>query len=476
MLKVYNTLTRCEEEFKTLNKNEVKMYVCGPTVYDNTHLGHGRTYVSFDIIRRYLEHIGYTVNLVINFTDIDDKIIKRAYEKGKDPKEISEQFIKVFLNDMATLKVKPADIYPKVTEHISEIIAFIERLIERGYAYKTEDGVYFEVKKFKNYGKLSNINLEDLVSGARVETSEKKKNQKDFALWKTAKPGEPKWESPFGDGRPGWHIECSAMSSKYLGEQFDIHGGGRDLSFPHHENEIAQSSAYSGKDWVNYWIHTGFVMVNGEKMSKSLGNFVTIGDISKEYSPEILRFFFIQRHYRSPIDYTAESMNHVKNNIDKIYNVIENIRISLEKSEKSRIWGENEFLLYDILKNSKNNFYNAMNSDFNTVEALKSVFEVSNGVNKYLSLTETPSEGLLLKALDFYKIIGEIFGLFENYFKESSESNEEEFVKFLIELRSDLRLQKNYEMSDKIRDGLKNLGYQIEDNPKEGTVFKKINI
>lgn len=476
MLKVYNTLTRCEEEFKTLNKNEVKMYVCGPTVYDNTHLGHGRTYVSFDIIRRYLEHIGYTVNLVINFTDIDDKIIKRAGEKEKDPKEISEQFIKVFLDDMATLKVKPADIYPKVTEHISEIIAFIEKLIEKGFAYKTEDGVYFEVKKFKDYGKLSNINLEDLVSGARVESSEKKKNQKDFALWKTAKPGEPKWKSPFGDGRPGWHIECSAMSSKYLGEQFDIHGGGRDLSFPHHENEIAQSSAYSGKEWVNYWLHTGFVMVNGEKMSKSLGNFVTIGDISKEYSPEILRFFFIQRHYRSPIDYTAESMNHVKNNLEKIYNVIENIRISLEKSEKSRTWDENEFLLYDILKNSKNNFYNAMNSDFNTVEALKSVFEVSNGVNKYLSLTKTPSEGLLLKALDFYKIIGEIFGLFENYFKESSESDEEEFVKFLIELRSDVRLQKNYEMSDKIRDGLKNLGYQIEDNPKEGTVFKKINI
>ncbi|CAF30616.1 cysteine--tRNA ligase [Methanococcus maripaludis] len=476
MLKVYNTLTRCEEEFKTLNEKEVKMYVCGPTVYDNTHLGHGRTYVSFDIIRRYLEHMGYTVNLVINFTDIDDKIIKRAYEKEKDPKEISEQFIKVFLDDMATLKVKPADIYPKVTEHISEIIAFIEKLIEKGFAYKTEDGVYFEVKKFKNYGKLSNINLEDLVSGARIETSEKKKNQKDFALWKTAKPGEPKWESPFGSGRPGWHIECSAMSSKYLGEQFDIHGGGRDLSFPHHENEIAQSSAYSGKDWVNYWLHTGFVMVNGEKMSKSLGNFVTIGDISKEYSPEILRFFFIQRHYRSPIDYTAESMNHVKNNLEKIYNVIENIRISLEKSEKSRTWDENEFLLYDILKNSKNNFYNAMNSDFNTVKALKSVFEVSNGVNKYLSLTKTPSEGLLLKALDFYKIIGEIFGLFENYFKESSDSDEEEFVTFLIELRSDVRLQKNYEMSDKIRDGLKNLGYQIEDNPKEGTVFKKINI
>ncbi|WP_459200932.1 cysteine--tRNA ligase [Methanococcus sp. CF] len=476
MLKVYNTLTRKEEEFKTLNKKEVKMYVCGPTVYDNTHLGHGRTYVSFDIIRRYLEHIGYTVNLVINFTDIDDKIIKRSQEKGKNPEEISEQFINVFLNDMATLKVKPADIYPKVTEHIPEIISFIEKLIEKGFAYKTENGVYFEVKKFENYGKLSNITLEDLFSGVRIETSEDKKNPEDFALWKTAKPGEPCFKSPFGEGRPGWHIECSAMSSKYLGEQFDIHGGGRDLSFPHHENEIAQSVAYSGKDWVNYWLHTGFVMVNGEKMSKSLGNFVTIGNISKEYNPEILRFFFIQRHYRSPIDYTAESMNHVKNNLEKIYNVIENIRISLEKSEKSRTWGKNEFLLYDILKNSKSNFYDAMNSDFNTVEALKAVFEVSNGVNKYLSLTEVQSEGLLLKALDFFKTVGEIFGLFEDYFKESSESNEEEFVKFLIGLRSDLRFQKNYEMSDKIRDGLKDLGYQIEDNPKEGTVFKKINI
>ncbi|ABR54290.1 cysteinyl-tRNA synthetase [Methanococcus vannielii SB] len=475
MLRIYNTITKSEEVFKTLNNEEVKIYVCGPTVYDETHIGHGRTYVSFDIIRRYLEHIGYSVKLVINFTDIDDKIINRALNLNVTPKKISEKYIEIFLNDMKTLNVKPADIYPKVTENIPEIISFIDKLIEKGFAYKTDSGVYFEIEKFKDYGKLSNINLENLISEDKLESKSEKKNRFDFALWKNKKSGEPYWKSPFGDGRPGWHIECSVMSMKYLGEQFDIHGGGRDLSFPHHENEIAQSSAYSGKNWVNYWVHTGFVMVNGEKMSKSLGNFVTISEISKKYSPEVLRLFFIQRHYKSPIDYTEESMEHAKASLQKLYNVIESVRIALENPVNS-VWDENEAFFYNVLKNSKINFYRAMDSDFNSVNALKTVFEVSNSVTKYLSVSKSPNVALLIKTLDFFKNVGEIFGLFEGYFYKSSNVKEESLIKFLVDLRDDLRSKKNYETSDKIRDGLKELGYQIEDSSKENTVFKKINI
>ncbi|HIP89105.1 MAG TPA: cysteine--tRNA ligase, partial [Thermococcus paralvinellae] len=297
-MKIYNTLTKQKEEFKPLKEGEVRMYVCGPTVYDYTHLGHARTYIAFDVIRRYLEHRGYTVLMVMNFTDIDDKIIRRAQETGEDPKELAEKFLKYFLEDMKALKVKPADIYPRVTEHIQDIIKFVEKLEEKGYAYEGSDGVYFEVQKFKDYGKLSGIKLEELRKGARVEPGEGKRNPEDFALWKKAKPGEPKWDSPWGEGRPGWHIECSTMSTKYLGEQFDIHGGGNDLIFPHHENEIAQTEACTGKRWVRYWLHTGFVMVKGEKMSKSLGNFVTIRELLQRYSPEVIRFFVLQKHYR----------------------------------------------------------------------------------------------------------------------------------------------------------------------------------
>ncbi len=334
-IRIYNTQTRQKEEFRPLREGEVRMYVCGPTVYDYTHIGHARTYIAFDVVRRYFEHKGYTVMMVMNFTDIDDKIIRRANETGENPRELAEKFLRYFLEDMGALKVKPADIYPRVTEHIGDIVNFIKKLEERGYAYEGGDGVYFEVKKFKDYGKLSGIKVEDLVKGARVEPGEGKRNPEDFALWKKAKPGEPKWESPWGEGRPGWHIECSTMSTKYLGESFDIHGGGNDLIFPHHENEIAQTEACTGHEWVRYWMHTGFLMVNGEKMSKSLGNFTTIREALKRYDPEVIRLFVLQRHYRSPLDYTEEGMEHAKNNLERLYNTLENIRVAMDRAEIS---------------------------------------------------------------------------------------------------------------------------------------------
>ncbi|WP_456453467.1 cysteine--tRNA ligase, partial [Thermococcus sp.] len=442
-IRVYNTLTKQKEEFRPLRKGEVRMYVCGPTVYDYTHLGHARTYIAFDVIRRYLEHRGYTVLMVMNFTDIDDKIIRRANETGEDPKELAEKFLKYFLEDMAALKVKPADIYPRVTEHIGDIIDFVKKLEEKGYAYEGSDGVYFEVQRFRDYGKLSGIKLEELRKGARVEPGEGKKNPEDFALWKKAKPGEPKWSSPWGEGRPGWHIECSTMSTKYLGESFDIHGGGNDLIFPHHENEIAQTEACTGQQWVKYWLHTGFLMVNGEKMSKSLGNFVTIREMLERYDPEVIRLFVLQRHYRSPLDYTEEGMEHARNNLERLYNTLENIRIALEKAEISFTWGREEFEAYEAMRNAREKFYEAMDDDFNTAEAMKAVFEVSGAVNRYLSRVEKPKESILRKAMEFFKAVSEVFGIFEDYFREQKAGEEEALIELLIEVRAQLRKERN---------------------------------
>ncbi|ASI98424.1 cysteine--tRNA ligase [Thermococcus celer] len=474
-IRVYNTLTREKEEFRPIREGEVRMYVCGPTVYDYTHLGHARTYIAFDVIRRYLEHRGYTVLMVMNFTDIDDKIIRRARETGEDPKELAERFLRYFLEDMSALKVKPADIYPRVTEHIEDIIDFVRKLEERGYAYEGSDGVYFEVAKFRDYGKLSGVKLEELRKGARVEPGEGKRNPEDFALWKKAKPGEPKWESPWGEGRPGWHIECSTMSTKYLGESFDIHGGGNDLIFPHHENEIAQTEACTGHRWVNYWLHTGFLMVNGEKMSKSLGNFVTIREMLERYDPEVIRLFVLQRHYRSPLDYTEEGMEHAKNNLERLYNTLENIRVAMEKAEVSFRWGKEEFEAYEAIRDAREKFYAAMDDDFNTAEALKAVFEVSGAVNRYIREVERPKESVLRKALEFFKTISEVFGLFEDYFRERKAGDEEALIGLLVDVRAKLRKERNFALADEIRARLRELGVQLEDTP-EGTVWKRVRV
>ncbi len=474
-IRIYNTQTRQKEEFRPLREGEVRMYVCGPTVYDYTHIGHARTYIAFDVVRRYFEHKGYTVLMVMNFTDIDDKIIKRANETGEDPKKLAEKFLRYFLEDMAALKVKPADVYPRVTEHIGDIIEFIRKLQEKGYAYEGSDGVYFEVRKFKDYGKLSGIKVEDLVKGARVEPGEGKKNPEDFALWKKAKPGEPKWSSPWGEGRPGWHIECSTMSTKYLGESFDIHGGGNDLIFPHHENEIAQTEACTGHEWVRYWMHTGFLMVNGEKMSKSLGNFITIREALKRYDPEVIRLFVLQRHYRSPLDYTEKGMEHAKNNLERLYNTLENIRVAMERAEISFRWEEPEFEAYEAIRNAREKFYEAMDDDFNTAEALKAVFEASNAINRYLTQVETPKESILRKAWEFFRAVSEVFGIFEDYFREQKAGEEGELIKLLIEVRSQLRKERNFALADKIRAELRELGIQLEDTP-QGTVWKRVRV
>ena len=474
-MRVYNTLTKQKEEFRPLREGEVRMYVCGPTVYDYTHLGHARTYVAFDVIRRYLEHKGYMVLMVMNFTDIDDKIIRRANETGEDPKELAEKFLRYFLEDMTALKIKPADIYPRVTEHIEEIIDFVRKLEDRGYAYEGSDGVYFEVQKFGDYGKLSGIKVDELRQGARVEPGEGKKNPEDFALWKKAKPGEPKWPSPWGEGRPGWHIECSTMSTKYLGEQFDIHGGGNDLIFPHHENEIAQTEACTGKQWVRYWLHTGFLMVNGEKMSKSLGNFITIREMLKRYNPEVIRLFILQRHYRTPLDYTEEGIEHAKNNLERLYNTLENIRVAMSKAELPFRWEKEEFEAYNAIRDARKKFYDAMDDDFNTAEALKAVFEVSNAVNRYLTRVEKPAESILRKALEFFKAVSEVFGIFEDYFREQKAGGEEALIQFLIDVRARLRKERNFALADRIRAELREMGIQLEDTP-EGTIWKRIRV
>ncbi|AXI25897.1 cysteine--tRNA ligase [Methanofervidicoccus sp. A16] len=473
-MKIYNTLTKKKEEFIPLEKPIVKMYICGPTVYDEAHLGHGRTYVAFDLIRRYLEHRNYIVRLVMNFTDIDDKIIDRSKREGVPIEGLTNKYIRSFLKDMEKLKVKGADIYPRVSEHIDDIIEFIDILIKKGYAYVSKGGVYFHVKKFKDYGKLSNVKLDE-EKIHRVEDPNKR-DPADFALWKFAKPGEPSWDSPWGKGRPAWHIECSAMAIKYLGECFDIHGGGSDLIFPHHENEIAQSEAYTGKSpWVKYWIHTGFVTVDDEKMSKSLGNFVTLKEILRRYDPEVVRFFLLQRHYRSPLEYSEEGLKDTMNTLERLYNTLENIDAVLRDSEiKYKLEREDRETL-NTLTDLWMKFYSAMDDDFNTPEALKYVFEVSSCINRYMTASNRPNRSTLLLARDFFKIVGEIFGIFDKYYG-SSQSEDEEFkhlVDILIDIRNKLRKEKNFPLADEIRDKLKKIGIQLEDTPK-GTLWKRV--
>lgn len=479
IMKIYNTASKNKETFKTINnKKLIKMYVCGPTVYDHAHLGHGRTYVAFDIIRRYLEHKNYIVQLIINFTDIDDKIINRANEQGTTIKELSDKFINSFLEDMEKLNVKPALIYPRVSEHINEIIEFIKVLEKKGYAYATADGVYFDTSKYEKYGELRKINIKEETSEQK-NININKKNQRDFALWKFAKPDEPKWDSPWGEGRPAWHIECSAMSLKYLGDNFDIHGGGCDLIFPHHENEKAQSECYTDKKWVNYWIHTGFVMVNNEKMSKSLGNFSTLKDLFEKYSAELIRFFLLERHYSSPLDYTEDAINHSKNNLDKLYNTIQNITVAFRNSEIKYKLNEIDKNTIETIHNCTEKFYTAMDDNFNTAQALKYVFEVSTAINKYINnyanSDELPNYSIILKSYEFFKMVGEIFGIFgSSTINTATNTNiaEENLINILMELRADLKKEKNYNLSDKIRDKLKEMDIILEDSPK-GTIWKK---
>jgi len=474
LLKVYNTLTREKEDFVPIHGNRVGMYVCGPTVYDYSHIGHARSYVAFDVIRRYLEYKGYTVIYVQNITDVDDKIIKRANELGENPLLLSRRFTQAYFEDMDRLNVRRANIHPKVTEHIPEIIEFIDELIKRGYAYEADGNVYFSVSKAKDYGKLSHQSMDGILAGARVEVDENKRDPRDFALWKKAKKGEIFWESPWGKGRPGWHIECSTMAIKYLGPEIDIHGGGMDLIFPHHECEIAQAESRTGKPFVKYWIHNGFVTINQEKMSKSLGNFFTIREVLEKYDPETLRFFLLNTHYRSQIDYSDQHLEEAKQSLQKIYNAINKLKTLISDQSRGELKEstseESEFLEY--VEKSKQKFMEAMDDDFNTREAMPAIFELSRIVNS-LPTDSKLSRKALEKALRVYQEFGEILGLFQQEKVGADLETVAKLVEILIDLRNKFRKEKNWEKADYIRDKLKEAGILLEDS-KDGTIWKII--
>lgn len=458
MIQIYNTMTREKEELKIEN-NKIKLFVCGPTVYDASHIGHARTYISFDVIVRYLKHEGYSVFYLQNITDVDDKVINRAKERGVDPIELAHKFEKDFKEDMETLNVTNVNFYARATEHIPEIIDQIQRLINKGYAYATETGVYFEVSKFEGYGKLSNRNLDDLKNN-RIDPDTTKHDIKDFALWKI-QDEEPYWDSPWGKGRPGWHIEDTAITEAYFGPQYNIHGGGLDLIFPHHDAEIAQMEAASGKEpLVDYWMHTGFLNVSGEKMSKSLGNFITIKELLKNYEPEVYRYFVLSTHYRSPIDFSDEILKQSQNSLERIQNAGSKV---LELRDSNDLPEEDKSDIKIDLNSFISDFYEAMDNDFNTPVALSALFDFTHKLNKSMNNNEI-SISTLNSILDTLNEIGSIFGL--NFVPESENTNgdlSEELLNIITDIRSDLRSKKDWDTADKIRDKLSELNINLED-------------
>ena len=485
-LKLYNTLTGKKEEFVPIKPGEVKIYTCGVTVYDYNHVGHGRSLIVFDMIRRYLRYLGYNVKFVRNFTDVDDKIINRANKECVPFTVIADRYIKEYFDDAEKFRIEPADVEPRVTTHIPDIIDFIQKLVEKGYAYEVDGDVYFSVRKFKEYGKLSKRSPDELLAGARVEASDKKRDPLDFALWKRSKAGEPSWDSPWGKGRPGWHTECCAMIFKHLGETIDIHGGGLDLTFPHHENELAQAEALTDKPFARYWIHNGLVTVNGQKMSKSLGNYITLKEIYSRYEPDILRLLVLSVHYRSPLDFSWEKMEETKKAYDKLKTAIEEIEILEKLPENPDFEGH----LYDELAKAEQGFYEAMSDDFNSPEALASIFKLVREMN-ILKNRAVKEGGISKKALqsyreaseNIYKILRDIFGLFDSLqpcievegIKEKSVAEskiDENLVEMLLEVRNKARKEKNYQLADYIRDKLNELGIVIEDTPV-GTKWKR---
>jgi len=467
MLKLYNTLTKKKEEFHPLKAGEVKMYVCGPTVYDFFHIGNARSFIMADIIRRYLEYKGYSVTFIMNITDIDDKIIKKANEAKKEYSHVAETFANAFLEDLKKLNIKPATLYPKATAHVGEIISMIQSLEAKGFAYNVDGNVFYDVAKFNGYGKLSGKNIEDLESGARVEINDAKKNPLDFSLWKKAKEGEPSWKSPWGFGRPGWHIECSAMGCKHLGETFDIHAGGNDLIFPHHENEIAQSEASTGKPFVNYWIHFGFLNIDNEKMSKSLGNFFTARDVVQTYPSEVIRLFFAQTHYAGPLNYSVELLDAAKKGLEKI----ENFGFTLK--EKLKAAPDSGEKIPFSFKKFYEEFEEAMDDDFNSAKALAVIFDFVKEVNRLFVEYPVIDKTFLEKVGAFLqKTANGVFGIAGNEKDDSSASLENELIELLIKLRVSAKAEKNFALADKIRDELKVLGIQLLDS-KEKTVYKK---
>ncbi|MCI9019221.1 MAG: cysteine--tRNA ligase [Eubacterium sp.] len=468
-MKIYNTLTRQKEEFVPIEEGKVRMYVCGPTVYNLIHIGNARPMIVFDTFRRYLEYKGYDVNYVSNFTDVDDKIIKKAMEEGVDASEISTRYIAECKKDMESMQVLPATRHPLATEEIGGMIEMISALIEKGYAYAAADGtVYYRTSRFADYGKLSHKNLEDLQAGHRdiKVTGELKEEPFDFVLWKPKKEGEPFWESPWGQGRPGWHIECSVMSKKYLGETIDIHAGGEDLIFPHHENEIAQSEAASGREFARYWMHNGFLNIDNQKMSKSLGNFFTVREISEKYDLQVLRFFMLSAHYRSPLNFSAQLMESAKNGLERIITAAEALKRFSDARKAAGEMTDEEQKLYQASEAYQKKFESAMEDDCNTADAVSAVFELVKFINTNASADN--SSQFLQKLHDRLALLCGVLGIVT----EKEEEMLDSFIEQLIQERQEARKQKDFARADQIRDELAAKGIVLKDT-REGVAWKR---
>ena len=466
-MKIYNTLTRQKETFIPLEENKIKMYVCGPTVYIFFHIGNARPFMIFDAFRNYMEYRGYEVTYVQNFTDVDDKIIKRANEEGISPIEVAEKYIAEYFKDADALGIKRATVHPRVTENIENIITFIEDLISKGFAYELNGDVYFNSQAYKEYGKLSKQNLEELNLGARIDVNDEKKHPIDFALWKAKKEGEIGWQSPWGEGRPGWHIECSVMSARYLGDTIDIHAGGQDLIFPHHENEIAQSEARSGKQFARYWMHNGYINVDNQKMSKSLGNFFTVRDILSEFSGQVIRFFLLSAHYRNPVNFSKELILQAKAGMERLANSKERLVFTISHAKGQM--NESELELVSALENHRDRFIEAMDDDINTADAISIIFELARFSNT--NVTENSSLEWAEKNLSLFN---ELTGVLNIIKAEDTASIDNEQIEKLIKDRVEAKKNKDFALADAIRDELKSMGIEIEDT-RQGTKWKKIN-
>lgn len=466
-MEIFNSMTRKKEEFIPLEEGKVRMYCCGPTVYNLIHVGNARPIILFDVLRRYFEYRGYDVTFVQNFTDVDDKIIKRANEEGISSQEVAEKYIAEYFVDAKGLGVRPATVHPKATENISNIIELVQTLIDKGYAYEAENhDVYYRTLKFKGYGKLSHQPIEDLQSGARIAVGEVKEDPLDFALWKAAKPGEPAWDSPWGPGRPGWHIECSAMSNRYLGKTIDIHCGGEDLQFPHHENEIAQSEAANGCEFVHYWMHNGFLNIDNKKMSKSLGNFFTVRDAAQAYGYETIRFFMLSAHYRSPINYSAEILHQAQASLRRLYEAESNLKY-LAANAADGAPSEAEEALFESFDGFRQRFDEAMDDDFNTANAVAVLFELVRAINT--AEQTQPTKAGAERSLAMLHEFTEVLGLLYNGQEESLDDK----VEALIAQRQEARRNKNWAEADRIRDELKAMGVELKDT-KQGVQWKKL--
>ena len=466
-MKIYNSLTRKKEEFIPITPGEVKMYVCGPTVYNYFHIGNGRTFIIFDTIRRYFEYRGYKVDYVQNFTDIDDKMIKKALEDGTTVKDVGDRYINEYYKDADGLNIKRATVNPRATEYVEDMIKFISGLIEKGYAYEVEGDVYFRTKKFETYGRLLGQNLDDLQAGARINVDERKEDSMDFALWKSQKPGEPAWESPWGMGRPGWHIECSCMAKKILGDTIDIHAGGMDLLFPHHDNEIAQSEALTGKTFAHYWIHGAFLNINNQKMSKSLNNFFTAREILKDFNSDVVRFLMLSGHYRIQINFSTELLESAKSSVDRLYNAIGNLENLIDEVSKETM-DDKERQYLESLDVHRQKFIEKMDDDFNTADAITAIFDLIRDINLNVSIES--SKELCQSALSLIRELGEPLGILQGSTKTSLEDEIEE----LIKKRQEARKNRDFSLADKIRDDLKARNIILEDTP-QGVRWKIIN-